>query len=284
MKPFRPIPGRRGERSLQSRRWLIAFVCLALLIASVKTCTVVTGRSNPVDRAINRAAAPLVVLVRYMGDGVASLGQVFRLPAILREQRRLATEVKQLRRELAEREPLKAENERLRKLLRLNAPGGFKEVHASVSARPYDLWLENVILNKGFDDGVREGCLVLNEDGLVGTVQETQSNYCWVELVVSPRFRLAAYTGSSLGEGVIRGLDQSTLKLMYIAAGTKAQVGEHVFTARPDGAIGESARRPAGILIGTVNGRQADQNGFLDVTVTPAINANRIFDVVVLVR
>lgn len=284
MKSFRSASGRRGERSQHSRRWLVVFVCLAVLVASVKTCTIVTGRSNPVDRAINRAAAPLVVLVRYMGDGIASLGQVFRLPSILQEQRRLNSEVKELRRELAESEGLVARNERLERLLKVEAPRGFREVHASVTARPYDLWMENVILNKGFDDGVRQGCLVRNEDGLVGIVKETQGSYCWVELVVSPRFRLAAFTASSVGQGVIRGIDQSTLKLMYIAAGTKAKVGEYVYTARPAGAIGEAGQRPVGILIGTINDRQADQNGFLDITVAPAVNPNRISDVVVLVK
>lgn len=284
MKTIRSVSFRRDQRSGHSRRWLAVFVGLAVLIATVKTCTVVTGRPNPVDQAINRAAAPLVVVVRYMGDGIASLGQVFRLPVILREQRRLNAEVKQLRRELAEKEALVAENKRLRKLLAVNAPAGYRGVHASVTARPYDLWLEQVILNKGYEDGIRAGCLVINEDGVVGLVKEVQGNYCWVELVVSPRFRLAAYTGTSAGEGVIRGLDHSTLKLMYIAAGTKAQVGEHVYSARPAGAIGEAARRPANLLIGTINGRQADQNGFLDITVAPAVNPNRITDVVVLVR
>jgi rod shape-determining protein MreC len=274
----------RSGRTETTRRWLFIFLGLALLIGAVKTCTLITGHSNPLDRTINRASAPLVVAIQYIGEGIASLGNVFRLPSLLHEERRLQSENKHLRREIAESAALVNENARLRKLLGLRPPGGFKPVVASISARPYDLWMDMVMLNKGYDSNIQQGNLVINEDGLVGMVKEVQTSYCWVELAVSPRFRLAARAGKSQSNGVIRGIDASNLKLMYIAAESKIQVGEQVFTTEVDDAGEKTDLRPGNILIGTVNGRKADQNGFLDVSVAPAVNPNRLSNVMVLTK
>src|SRR6185436_3969703 len=103
------LGGPRRSRSA-SRRWLTALLGIAILIALVKTWTLLTGRSNPIDRGINTLATPLVLAVRYTGEGLGSLGQVFRLPTLLRENRRLKAENELLTRQLSETEMLRATN------------------------------------------------------------------------------------------------------------------------------------------------------------------------------
>src|SRR5688500_17606873 len=88
----------RRNRSAPPRRWLTVFLGIAILIALAKTVTLITGRSNPVDRAINVAATPLVAVARYTAEGFASLGHIFRLPSLLRENRKLRDENAQLQR------------------------------------------------------------------------------------------------------------------------------------------------------------------------------------------
>jgi rod shape-determining protein MreC len=150
-----------------------------------------------------------------------------------------------------------------------------------VLARPDEVWLESVVLNAGSSRGVSPGDLVVNDDGVVGVVSEKiQAGMCWVTLATSPNFRLAARTGGSACEGVIAGLNQRTLKLMYISAGSPVKVNEKVFssevTGDPDGSL-----RPRGLLVGTVKHVAEDVNGFLTIEVAPAIDPNKVSNVLI---
>src|SRR4051794_37016730 len=104
----------RRNRSTAPRRWLTVFLAIAILIAVVKTITVIMHRTNPVDRAINVVATPLVSVVRFTAEGFSSLGQVFHLPSLLRENRRLRDENALLNRKSAEAELTTATNSDLR--------------------------------------------------------------------------------------------------------------------------------------------------------------------------
>ena len=291
----------RRSRSAAPRRWLTVFLAIAVLIAIVKTITLITGRTNPVDRAINATTTPLVVVLRYTVDGFASLGAIFHLPSLLRENRELAAQNALLQRQISEAGLTKNTDDELRASLHLSVPQ-FRTVNATVIARPYDLWLDQVILDTGSRDGVRAGDLVVNPAGVVGVVDtRVERGMCWVTLLTSPRFRLAAVTGVNQVEGVIRGLDNremtlegirgrpastddGNLAMIHVKAGSLISVGEKVFTAEVVDPQQLDARRPRGQLIGTVTHRSIDLNGALDIRIEPAVNVNRLNVVTVLVQ
>jgi rod shape-determining protein MreC len=288
----------RRNRSTAPRRWLTVFLGIAILIAVIKTVTLITGRTNPVDRAINVVASPLVGVVRYTAEGFSSLGHIFHLPSLLRENRKLREENTLLQRKAAETELTKATNADLRATLGLHNQQ-YREVHATVIARPYDLWLDQVVLDVGSRDGVRSGNLVINPSGVVGIVDEkVEDGMCWVTLVTSPRLSLAVVTANGV-EGVIKGFDshamalegvrgrppagdEGNLKLGFLT-GNNIKLGDNVFTSGIAGMAGEGAR-PRGQLIGKVVHRSVDANGRQDVRVAPAVNANRINVVTVLTQ
>jgi rod shape-determining protein MreC len=270
---------RRGRR-----RWLIAIIVLALLVATIKSCTLLTGRTNPVDQAITTLASPVVYVIERIGDGLGSLRHIFRIPSLLREERRLKAENELLERRNAELDQLTAENEQLKHLLKLRVPSGFTPRSATVIARPYDLWVESVIIDAGRNEGVRHGNLVVNEQGVVGKVTEVEAGYSRVQLISSPLFSLAAVSGDSRDEGVVRGVDARKLLLDFIPAGSKLATGEKVFTLGNESYAGADNNRPRGVLIGSVTGRIADANGFLTITVEPAASINRLSWVVVFTK
>jgi len=270
---------RRGRR-----RWLIAIIVLALLVASIKSCTLLTGRTNPVDQAITTLASPVVYVIERIGDGLGSLRHIFRIPALLREEQRLTAENELLERRNAELAQLKAENKQLKSLLKLHVPAEYKPLSATVITRPYDLWLESVIIDKGRSEGVRHGNLVVNEQGVVGKVSEVEAGYSRVQLISSPLFTLAAVSGDNRDEGVVRGVDARRMTLDFIPAGSQIATGEKLFTLGNESYAGADNNRPRGVLIGSVTGRIADANGFLTITVEPAASVNRVSWVVVFTK
>ena len=288
----------RRNRSLAPRRWLTVFLGIAVLIAVIKTVTVITGRTNPVDRAINVVATPLVAVVRYTAEGFSSLGHIFHLPSLLRENRKLKEENALLKRQAAELELIKATNADLRATLSLNNHQ-FRDVNATVIARPYDLWLDQVVLDVGARDGVRPGNLVINASGVVGLVDnKVEDGMCWVTLITSPSLRLAAVTTTGV-EGVIKGFDSHSMTLegvrgrasngdsgnlqLSLLTGNNIKLGDKVFTSGVTTSPGEGLR-PRGQLIGNVVHRSVDANGRQDVRIEPAVNTNRINVVTVLAQ
>jgi len=280
----------RGRISLRAdprrhwRRWLVLFLIVALLIGGAKTCTALTGRPNPLDIALTTVTTPVVAVIKNIGEGIASLRHIFRIPALLRENADLSAENELLERRTAELQFSQADTERLHALLALDPPPGFNSVPARVIARPYDLWLESALISVGTSRGVRPGNLVANDSGVVGIVEQAQAHYSRVTLISSPEFRLGALTMDNGVEGVIAGVDARYLKLDLVPAGSQVDVGEKVFTlgneAQPDG----DGSRPRGAYIGMIIRREEDRSGFLRITVEPAANASRLGNVVVYTR
>lgn len=280
----------RGRISLRAdprrhwRRWLVLFFIVALLIGGAKTCTALTGRPNPLDIALTTITTPVVAVIKNIGEGIASLRHIFRIPSLLRENADLTAENALLERRGAELQFTEAENERLRALLALEPPSGFSPVTARVIARPYDLWLESVLISAGSSRGVRKGNLVVNDAGVVGIVDEAQPTYSRVALISSPDFKLGALTKDNRIEGVITGMDARYLKLDLVPAGSQVDVGEKVFTLGQQDQEGGEAHRPRGVYIGMIIRREEDRSGFLRITVEPAASASRLGNVMVYTR
>lgn len=277
----------RGRISLRAdsrrywRRWLVLFLAVALLIGLAKTCTAVTGRPNPLDVALTRISTPVVGVIKSIGEGIASLRHIFRIPTLLRENTALTSENELLERRAAELQYAQAESERLRALLKLEPPPGFSQVPARVIARPYDLWLDSALISVGSVRGVRPGNLVVNDAGVVGIVDDVQPTYSRVVLISSPQFTLGAITLNTNVEGVIVGVDARTVKLDMVPVGSLAEVGEKVFTLGQQTSPGGEDNRPRGVYIGMVVRREEDRSGFLRITVEPAASVSRLGNVVV---
>ena len=271
------------DTRLSTRRWVVGAIVLALLLAGLKTCAVLTKRTNPVDQTIVRTTNPAIYVLKRIGEGFISLGHIFEVPTLLRENNRLRQENAFQRLQIEELKSLKQENDRLNAALKIQVPG-FKPVAATVIARPYDLWLESAIINAGYDDGVRLGNLVLNGKGVVGKITEVETDRSRVQLITSPRFRLGAVSSISRDEGVIRGVDSRTLVFDYIPAGSRTGLGEKIYSRGEETVPGGNDNKPKGQLLGRVKEHKVDQNGFLELTVTPAISPSQLGVVVVMTR
>jgi rod shape-determining protein MreC len=239
-----------------------------------------------------RLASPVVLVVRLIGDGITySFEVIAHFPSLLREKNQLKTENEYLSRKVEELHNVESENIRLRGMLGLEAPDEFRAVNAAVIARPYDLWVESVIVGVGTREGVRVGNIAVNEKGLAGKVTEVHSGYSVIQLVSSPQCKIWAIAGDSRAEGMINGTGLASLRMDMIEAGSELMLGEKIFTrgrqAVRDGGKVEPdllVDQPRGVFIGTVVSREADRNGFLKVSIEPAVSVSQLGNLAVLVK
>ena len=168
-----------------------------------------------------------------------------QLAAATRERARLATE-NALLNEVAE------ENGRLRALLSLPGRTGYEPVFAEVLTRSVATWRERFVINRGEEDGIAPGDLVVAPDRtgrpvVAGRIKEVSKHTATVITLYSDECHLSVMlTTSRLCGALELGVYSRRPIIQYLPAdGTYAE-GETVATS------GISSHTPHGILIGSV--------------------------------
>ena len=87
---------------------------------------------------------------------------------------------------------LRAELDRLERVLKLPAAPGFRSEPARVVRRDFSSWWQQLIIRKGRNYGLVEGAPVIYAGGVVGRIREVYAYTAVVELVSSPGMRIAA--------------------------------------------------------------------------------------------
>ena len=138
--------------------------------------------------------APAWTAASYVGDLQNSLA------ATASSKRELAQQVRDLKRlngayvlKAQQTNALSAEIERLEKLLDIPVEPGFRAETARVILRDINQWWQRITVRKGARHGIRNGAPVIFMDGIVGRVVDVHAYTSEIELITSPRFRMAAH-------------------------------------------------------------------------------------------
>lgn len=138
--------------------------------------------------------APAWTAASYMGDLQNSLG------VTATSKRELAEQVRDLKRlngayvlKAQQADALAAEIKRLESILELPDEPGFRAETARVVRRDINQWWQRITVRKGARHGIVNGAPVIFMDGIVGRVVDVHAFTSEVELITSPRFRMAAH-------------------------------------------------------------------------------------------
>jgi rod shape-determining protein MreC len=239
----------------------------------------VTGIISPIQEGASRALKPVRDLFGWVGDTLDAKS----------ERDQLKAERDALRREVAELELQRRDNEQLRELLEFNTGIGvdrYAPVKARVIARSPNVWYSTFQINQGANEGVRAGQPVVNGEGLVGKVKSVSSSSAWVTLITDPEFGVSARAARSGEPGTIEPAvgAPGTLLFDLVPHGRLIRRNDRIVTA---GTTSEELPSlfPRGIPIGTVK-RIVEGDGQLDrrIHVTPAADLRRVEFVEVLTR
>src|SRR5258708_4885254 len=93
---------------------------------------------------------------------------------------------------LQENDSLHAEISRLENLLKLPSNLAYRYEPARIARRDSSGWWQRLIIRKGENYGIKVGSPVVFTGGVVGRISEVYSTTSLVDLIISPRVRLAA--------------------------------------------------------------------------------------------
>ncbi len=158
---------------------------------------------------------------------------------------------KMLERELASLNSIKEENARLRTLLGLPKRDITRGIFALVVSRTPMGGHSGFFIDKGSNDGIREGFAVMGFDGanfsVVGRVLEVYPEFSKIISISNPEFSFMAYGGKDEAEGLVRGNGHKPLILDFIPSKYKLLIGDKIYTSN------NSITFPGGLPVGTVS-------------------------------
>jgi rod shape-determining protein MreC len=204
---------------------------------------------NWLDRALLWVSAPAQKAFVWVIDGAAGLWRDYIYLVGLREENRLLkSKAEELERELAGLGEVKAENVRLRNLVRMRERLGDTEVVAarvvSVGTSPVS---RTIRVDVGSDDGVSVGDAVVAGAGLVGRVSGTIGGYSEVLLMVDSRSAVAVIIQRSRARGIVRGRGEDEVcSVDHLVRTADVQAGDVVVTSGAGGAF------PPGLQVGII--------------------------------
>lgn len=235
------------------------------------------------------------LIIQFGNDVVGTVGRVVSAPvnALSRgtgavsdllntysENRTLKKQVASLAQTKVRNEQLANENSQLKKEAKLNKSlTDYTTVTAAVSARTPSAWQQQVIINKGQNNGVKKDMPVMSQSGLIGRVSQANKTNSKVELLSDTsdsanRFsiQIKGKDGRSVN-GVINGYSANTGQLIVgqITSKARLSVGSRVTTN------GMGGMTPKGLYVGRVSRVGKDDYGLAQkVYIKPAADLNNL--------
>ncbi|MBI2846177.1 MAG: rod shape-determining protein MreC [Chloroflexi bacterium] len=248
---------------IPTSRLLLIFVLLSASLLFLDSLRVL----QPAKDALSRITLPLMQLFSGFGEGVASWGRYFQsLEQLQEENRALQALVEQLTIENVGLREAAIENEELRRLLEFKAAHPeFETIAAIVVGREPSSLFQDIVIDRGREDGLQPGMPVVTERGLVGQVVEVYANSARVQ--------------KSRATGAVQGTPQGGLVMQFIPQEVQVEMGDILLTA------GLGGRFPRGLVIGQITEvRRSDVEVFQEAEVRPSVDFNRLEIVLVIVN
>lgn len=196
------------------------------------------------------------------------------------EYQRLREEVNILKARLAGVEELTAQNMRLERLLAFKRSLVYSSMTASVIGRDPSGWSSSMIIDRGKDDGIRQGMPVISALGVVGKITEVSEKNSKVVLLTDPQFSVAAIVQGSREIGLVTGSLQGEIcRMRFISSSAQVAVGDKVITSRL------STSFPEGLLIGEITRIIGDpQEPSIECIIKPVVVLSQVEEVLVILQ
>ena len=262
----RMMPARRRNRSW----WMIL-----LLVGIVGGLLLTPGSGGTVEGIGSQVLEPI------QGGVSGLLGQVEDVTTVVRRMAELSRqndqyreEIDRLQSEIARLRELEVENRDLRNLLGLKQRAGTGElVPVRVIARDPSPFVQAITVDRGSDDGVKEGMTIITWRGVVGRVSRVGPSSSKVLLITDTSSSISGRVQSSDSRvtGIIKGRPEGGLVMQRIPQEESLQMGETVVTSDFGGLL------PEGLVVGQiVQIRRKDVDVMQEAVIEPSADMKRL--------
>ena len=267
-----------------TRRKLTAYA--SFLVASVMLMAVSSNALvQDLQNGVAFAFRPMQVAVEGAARDVQSIGAaLYDIDHLRRDNDALRAENDRLRVENQAAVEARRENDLLTGLLQLQQGLDFQTQAATVIARETYESRRVVVIDRGSDDGIRVGHVVIAAGGaLVGRVIDVGPSFARVLLISDSTSTVIGQLISSTATGKVVGQPGGALVMQDVDSTVTVPIGEEVFTAGIELSGGLRSPYPKGLLVGQVVDVARDPNEVVQtVYLQPAAPLDRLEFVLVI--
>ena len=200
------------------------------------------------------------------------------LRGVRAENRQLKEQIEQMRLEQVRLNEDAAQAHRLQSLLAFKEQYISKTVAAQViGSIPTDL-SRGIYIDKGSDNGVQPDMAVITVNGIVGKVLRVFPSSSLVLLINDQTSGVGAVLEKSRLQGVLRGTPNGEVVLDRVMSDEQVSPGETVLTSGGDQIFSK------GLPVGTIAKVGAAKDLFLNITVKPSANLDKLEEVLVVLQ
>ena len=267
-----------SSRRSRAGLWFAAFTVASLLMLLASR----TEPAQTLQQASARALEPVRAAVAGVGEAAVGLfGTIGEIDRLRTENDQLRSELVGLQQRVAELTEAAAENVELRQLLGLTKSLNLRLLPVRIIARdPSNLSWE-VGIDAGTDAGIKVGMPVVGSangaGALAGSVVSVGSDTAEVRFVVDTRSSVVALDQQSRALGEVQGQLGGQLVFVQVPITEKLTPGDTVVTAGLSLSPQLRSAYPKGLLIGTIQAVQQDQNALTQTAfVRPALDVQQV--------
>ena len=272
-------------RGILKNKPLIIMLIAILLLGILAFVTSADRSVSWIESTLGSVIQPVQSFAAKASNGIISFVQkVFKTSDADKELEQLQVRMAQLEQAADENAKLKAENERLKKLLNyVETLENYEYVTAVVTGNSQGVWFETFTINAGRNKGIEKDMPVVCAEGLIGRVIEVGANWSKVTAIIDPSSEVSVMVERTREIGVVRGSFSATsdnqLELYFLPSGFDLVPGDKIVTS------GMSSIFPKTITVGTVSEvtRRSAEGSQSNAIIEPAVDFGHLEEVLVLV-
>ncbi|CDG02593.1 Putative Cell shape-determining protein MreC [Clostridium chauvoei JF4335] len=212
------------------------------------------------------------------------MGFVFNFSKVKQENEDLANKNIELENKLLEYDKLKDENERLREVLNFkNSKNNYDYLGCEIIGYSGGNFTDGYIIDKGEDQGLKKGMVVIANKGLVGQVTSTGSNWAIVESLINENIAVSVMVNSTRETtGILKGYrdhnNQNLTQVTNLPMDSAIKEGDVILT------LGLGQIYPKEVRIGEVISVETDNVKVMkSAIVKPYVDFNKLEELFVVV-
>lgn len=278
----------RRKKKLELRFvFLIVIIIIVVLIAVLSYALKTDKKLNTFESIVKDVVVEIQKVVYMPFKGASSMFSDYKaLGDVLEENKILKFNVEKMESLEAENIELKQEIEKLKEELDIeHVLSDYDYLNATVVSRNASTWYNNLTIDKGSHNGIKEGMVVINSTGVIGKITNVSTFSSDVKLITTTdtnnKISVKVTSGDKGLTGLINSYDYETgfLEVEGISNTEKVSIGDLVYTSGLGGVF------PSGILIGKVESITTDVYDLSKIiNVSPSANFDDINYVTVLKR
>lgn len=259
----------------------LSVLILSLVMMAVSANPLVQNLQGGIGFAFRPVQSSLDKVAHDMTSIATAIGEINTLRI---ENQALRAQIDQAQRQTLQAQEIQRQNDLLTGLLQLRSGFEYKTVAATVIARESLEVSQRMTLDRGTNDGVKVGAVVVAAGGaLVGRVSEVRQSSSVVTLISDSSSTVIGQLITSAATGEVTGQLPNSLIMRNIDAATTVTLGEEVVTAGIELAGGIRSPYPKGLIIGRVIDVRRDANEVVQTAyVEPAATLDRLEFVLVI--